>query len=761
VHQHHRQRVRRMSGLVAAVAAVGLACGAGLPALASSATATRPAASTAAARPNAAPGSGRQLLLVNGDRLVIRSAGGGQQIAVRHASSQDAVISLRVGGQTTEIPVAALPYLGRGLSPSLFEVGALEKAESGGRLPVQLTFTGQRPAIPGLTLTRSAAGAASGYLTTPGARQFGAALERQFRADHSSGRFGRDGLFGHRVSISLAGSPAARGAGPTPAFPMHTLTVDGQSLGGKPDTGDSIFIANADNLNRFSGVQANDNFFFHGAAKFSVPAGHYWAIATFVNFTKNNGALRMVVVPQFTVAGSHTTLRVAAKAASSEFTTATPLPAVNQQSTFQINRGARSGGVFSFSQSVSGLSLWVNPTTRKPAVGTLRTFSSATLTSPNHVSPTYAYNLDFPGPAGTIPSQHFVVGPTNLATVTERYYQDVRSAGGWLAFGGTAAQFSGFVFAEILPVTMPQQQTQFFSAGGGIVWQNETLANLDQFSGGDTDGVRTYAPGEQQTQDWNRYPLHPAPDVNLPGSGNFVLNVPSAARTGNTLLVGVTPFSDNQFGHLGAGFFLNGNASVTGSYVVDQNGKQIAHGNAVNGVPPLKLTAKPSVIRFVLNATRSSSFFRLSPSSQTIYTWRSVRNTSAHVPNGWFCNFAFRKNQLILLRQCAVQPMMTLNYGVEGLSLSGLTTPGAQVLDLTAGHIQLGGTPAITGATAQVSYNDGDSFTPATVSPQGAGHFRIAYTAPPGVDVTLRVTASDSAGSSISETIVRAYGVSP
>jgi hypothetical protein len=105
--------------------------------------------------------------------------------------------------------------------------------------------------------------------------------------------------------------------------------------------------------------------------------------------------------------------------------------------------------------------------------------------------------------------------------------------------------------------------------------------------------------------------------------------------------------------------------------------------------------------------------------------------------------------------------MMTLSYIVEGLSLSGRTTPGAQVVDLTAGHIQLGGTPAITGATAQVSYNDGDSFTPATVSPEGAGQFRIAYTAPPGVDVTLRVTATDSAGGSISETIVRAYGVTP
>jgi hypothetical protein len=35
----------------------------------------------------------------------------------------------------------------------------------------------------------------------------------------------------------------------------------------------------------------------------------------------------------------------------------------------------------------------------------------------------------------------------------------------------------------------------------------------------------------------------------------------------------------------------------------------------------------------------------------------------------------------------------------------------------------------------------------------------IAFTAPAGVDPTLRVTASDSAGGSIRETILRAYGV--
>jgi hypothetical protein len=758
VYHHYRQPAGRALGLAAAVAALSLVCGSGLPALAapggSAATSARAVAGLASAATAASPG--RQLLLVNGDRLVVRPMGGQQAVAVRPATRGESLTSLKLGGQVMEIPTYALPYLNRGLSPSLFEVSALEKAESGGRLPVQLTFSGRRPAIPGLKVTRSSAGTAAGYLTAASARTFGAALKRQYLADHARARFGSDGVFDHSVSLSLAGSPARRGSGPAPAFRQRILTVRGLSANGKPDNGDQIFVASADS----GAIPQNFSFFFHGVAKFSVPGGHYWAIALFTHFTRTGGTERVVVVPQFTVAGKRTTLHIAAKSATSEFTAAVARPTVTEQADIDIFRGEKHGEPSEFGDSVSGLSLWVSPTTRKPTVGTLRTFSTATLVSPARVSPGYVYNLDFPGPAGTIPSQHFVVTADSLATVTERYFQDVRSSGASIPFGGTLAQLEAGAFVPILPVTMPAEQTQYFSAGHGILWSDETVTNLDQFSGGDSDAFRAYTAGQQVTQDWNRYPLHPAPDVVLPGTTGLTQDEPSAFRSGNTLNLGVTPFSDNEPGHIGAGFFGDGNVRVTGRYVVDQDGKKIAGGNAVSGIPGIELSARPATIRFALDAARPSSFFRLSPSSHTVWTWRSVRDTAARVSAGWFCGFRFVKQRVVLVRQCAVQPMMTLNYQVQGLSLGGLTPPGAQVIDLTAGHIQLAASPAITGATAQVSYNDGDSWQPATVTAGGSGGFRISYSAPAGVDVSLRVSASDAAGGSISETILRAYGVS-
>jgi hypothetical protein len=200
-----------------ALTAVGLlapapAGGGSPPAAASAATA---ALSTAAAAGPAAGTTGQawggRLPLINGDQLAVTTAGGRSLIAVRPAARPDALLSLRLGGQRTEIPAVALPYLNRGLSPSLFTVSALQRQESGGRLPVRLTFTGRRPALAGVTITRSSVGRASGCLMASSARRLGAALTRQYRSDQAYGRFGDRGMFEHGLSISLAAGRAGGG----------------------------------------------------------------------------------------------------------------------------------------------------------------------------------------------------------------------------------------------------------------------------------------------------------------------------------------------------------------------------------------------------------------------------------------------------------------------------------------------------------------------------------------------------------------------
>jgi len=541
--------------------------------------------------------AGRPVLLINGDRLVIRRTPGGRRaVTLLPAPGPQSIISLSSGRVFEDIPSDALPYLGRGLDPSLFDLAALRLAEAGGRLPVRVSFAGRRPALPGVTITRAGRGTAEGYLTSSSALAFGVALARQFRADHAGASYGRDGLFARDVHITLGG--AARRAGPVsgrPDFPMHTLTVTGSDLKGKPDHGDLVIVINADNPATFGDGNENVNFFFRGSARYSVPAGHYWAVGDFLNFAGNSAAERLVVLPQFTV-GQRTRVHLSERAASSQITTVTARPAVTQLTGFTVVRGAQHGPPLSLGFFDIGLSEWVSPTTTKPTVGTLRSFTSAQLTSPAQAAGTrYAYNLNFQGPEGVIPPQHYVVSQASLATVSERVFQDVPSAGGWDTVGGFPAQLQGGLFGLILPLRLPARQIQYMSGSPAIIWESSYFESLRFFTGGQNDSFRTLLAGQQLSQDWNRYPLHPQPDVSLlPGrAGRQFPAFASAARSGNMLTLSFTPFSDSEPGHTGAGFFGGHGLAVSGRYVIHQNGVRIARGNPVNGIPAVRLSRQP------------------------------------------------------------------------------------------------------------------------------------------------------------------------
>ena len=721
------------------------------------------------------PGSAattRPVLLIDGTTLRVGTLpGGGRTVAVQPGTRPASLLTLRVGRRLQVFSADMLPYLGRGLDPSLFDLSALRRAESHGTMPVRVIFTGTAPRLPGITVTQSGQGSEQGYLTAAGAAAFGAALFRQFRADHARASYGQDGLFAGGVDIALAGATAAvRQAGPRPARPrqagsrfrLHTLTMAATDLSGHADTGDVVFVLNTDNPARFDDFNASFNVFFHGTAKFSVPAGHYWAIGDFISFTGTGVAERLVVLPQFSVFRSPT-VRLSERSASSEIGFTIPRPATLQLSGFTIVRGAGNGSTFTFGFFASGLSQWVSPTTRKPTVGTLRTSTSGQLTSSRDgANAAYAFNLDYAGPDGTIPArQHFDATPNTLAAVTNRYVQDVRSTAGWGVFGGFLAGMQSILIAEIFPFSLPRTQVQYYVANPSLAWSAFyfELNSFNAFGGGQNDAFRVFSGGQRLAVDWNAYPLHPQPDFQpLTGAlGAAVPALPSAFRTGDTLSLFPNPFSDNSPGHLGFGAFGPG-IKLAGKYTIYQNGLVIGHGNPFRGrgIVPVRLSAAPSVIRFVLSAGRFGAAFPLSTAATTIWTWRSALQPGATVPPNWLCGFSTGGK---LSHSCAVQPMMTLDYHVRGLPLDGRTAAGPQLIELQVGHIQLAKSARITRATAQVSYNDGQTFQPATVTSAGGGRFRITFTAPAGVDVTLRVSADDAAGGSITETILRAFGV--
>ncbi len=716
---------------------------------ASSAQAAGPARAAGSARP--APAS--RLLLINGawaatgdtsDKPVIFPAGRGLA---------GAVAVLRLGSRSLAIPMAALPFVGRGLSSSLFELSTLARAERDGRLPLALRFQNRLHAPPGVIVTRTGPGTAEGYLTAAGARRLGAALARQLVADHDRGSYGTDGLFAGGLSLSLPGPPSAPVAA-RPSFRMHTLTVTGTTMNGKPDTGDAVFVVD---LNSFAALgQGIENGFYHGSVKYSVPDGTYCAIGMFFQFRRHSQAFRLDVLPQFTVHGN-SAVHLRERATTSEIGFAAPRRANLLADSLTISRVAPRSGITLGIGGGPGVSLWISPVTRAPTYGSLHFETAGWLTSPGHLTVPYAYALSNAEPSGLIPhNQRYAARPRYLATVRENFYQDVSStAGSWC----TESAASELGACESGGVRRPGSLVQYFTASPASQWSG-LYSEFGDGTGGQFGAFRLLHAGEQLTEEWNRYPLHPAPNVILPGT-KFA-DIPSAIRAGNTLSLQITPFSDNTNGHLGTGLsaFLNDD-KLSGRYAIYQNGVRIAAGNAVRADGSLitlgvhaKLSPRPSLIKFVLTASRASSGFPLSAVSRDVWTWPSRPEPRATLTGPWFCGITGTKVNV----HCAVQGMLTLRYLVAGLSLSGTTQAGPQQISLTVGHLQEAKSSPISSVSAQVSFNGGRTWQQATVQREGPARFGLAFTGSPSL-VTLRVTARDAAGDTITETLPSAYRI--
>jgi hypothetical protein len=103
--------------------------------------------------------------------------------------------------------------------------------------------------------------------------------------------------------------------------------------------------------------------------------------------------------------------------------------------------------------------------------------------------------------------------------------------------------------------------------------------------------------------------------------------------------------------------------------------------------------------------------------------------------------------------------MMTLRYAIAGLALRGTTRAGRQTLHVTAGHLQLVKAIPVTSASVSVSFDGGKTWHQAKLAGHD-GSYTAVFTAPAGAKVSLRTSASDAAGGSVTETLTNAYQVS-
>ncbi|WP_370116259.1 S8 family serine peptidase [Streptacidiphilus sp. MAP12-33] len=104
-------------------------------------------------------------------------------------------------------------------------------------------------------------------------------------------------------------------------------------------------------------------------------------------------------------------------------------------------------------------------------------------------------------------------------------------------------------------------------------------------------------------------------------------------------------------------------------------------------------------------------------------------------------------------------PLIQLDYGVA-TDIAG-NAARSTTLTLTASQLPgVTGAGTVNGATLQVSFDDGSTWTTATLHPTTHGTWTATVKAPTWAHyVSLRATAKDTAGNTIAQTILRAYGV--
>jgi len=705
-------RLRGRTAALSVSAAAALAA-----ALVAVPTAAADAGTAAAAPAPGTPASGRSgsgtrpslVTLVTGDRVLVRRDAAGRTIASltpRSPHYGGPVEFVNTGTHTWVVPKLA-PSVRARFDPSVFDVATLARS---GRVRLRVTFArgaGVRP-LPGLDLrTATARESARGRTTVAASYD----VNRPLPASLASSLRGV-----RRVSVAGASSASAPSAAPS-AYQLHTLTINGTTAKGRPIPGADVFVLNADDgrlFGTFGGI-------VHGQWKVSVPSGNYLVVAS--DFTH-------VVVRQVAVGTADTVLSLSMAQATVKPRMTVPSGLSPQLPGFDIVGNDEAHTSF-FDFGWAGGYPKVNPISHLVA-GSIHTEISG-LWSKKHYRPyTFAHHHLRAHPItrvavakevrSGIPSrltfhyhkrdfakvaiQHFATGPKQSAVDS------------W--FGIADIDFGSFV--ELFPSLRPGVVHGWFLGTRHITWDSSTSVTDDFRSFSQVDQVRRYRAGQHAVVPFFRGPVTPVSDRG--GEG---------ARTSYGCLLcvqdGQLVGSLSMFSAAGADQF---GLSDHGRYELFRGHRRIERGGTYFG---------PYVPR-VTPGQRLRMVATISPQSRKYVLSRKVQDT-------WRFRIPHGNHVVPILRADYVPPTDLHSVGPAGRVAYRVTFDNLGPVDARV-------------VKASLKWSvDGLHWHRADLTRKDKNTFRVSYRNPAGTKahpyLSLKVSASDAAGRSISEKVAHAY----
>jgi hypothetical protein len=258
----------------------------------------------------------------------------------------------------------------------------------------------------------------------------------------------------------------------------------------------------------------------------------------------------------------------------------------------------------------------------------------------------------------------------------------------------------------------------------------------------------SYQARQFATREWLHAPIaprfgqHPADSLNPFGC--------QACVAGGGLVLGLSPVGDSNADTTGLDYGSTTNVTVS------WNGQQLASAQ-YPGVYVPTIPAGPGTIEEVMDVDRTPTGVTQSTKSHTdvVIPYSGQSDPNSALPSGVYC-------AIPTTEVCQILPALTINYQLHGLDGANTSHAKVQNLGLDIGHLSygtFGSNAAITSAKVSVSFDGGTTWQDAAT--HGArGHYDAHWANPAaGSHLTLRVTATDALGGSISQTITDPYTV--
>lgn len=349
----------------------------------------------------------------------------------------------------------------------------------------------------------------------------------------------------------------------------------------------------------------------------------------------------------------------------------------------------------------------------------------------------YLYRDAVHWPGGFPERPSLITAPSDYAMVDAHYAAakpgTVGSLYGFPVPPGLEA-VGAYIFIPNMEVSLPFRRTEYYSTRGGMRWS--FLLNTYRYLNDETpeieDGAYIHAPvvryraGRTHTEHWNRGVFGP----NLPSHAvgqPFGTPVPWVSRDGDSLTVGAPMYADGGTGRAGDAY------AETERTTLHRDGRLVGSSDAklvqVFALPPGEAT-----YRLGKEVTYPADQYRLSTKISADWTFRSRRT-----PDG----------------TASALPLLTVRYAPE---LDEHNNAPSGRFRLPVRIERQSGKAPIRSLAVEASYDDGTTWHPAPVRRTATG-WTAVLDHPANGFVSLRASATDTAGNRVDQTILRAYQI--